>query len=85
MFNEIFYKSDDYYLSYNPACFDTGLPETALVIGDGSKIGGAKYFILMGDHREGFMPIAMDLEACKKYFLDRPSEKGFTSDELIVA
>lgn len=91
--NVVFYKSDDYYLSYLELgkhssitlALDTsidsphlGATETALCIINPDW----KCLILLGDHRAGYEPIKHDLEACKKYWEERPEQHGFTTDYL---
>lgn len=66
-------QGDGFYISYNSTCMQSG-PETAIVL-DGH------YYILDGDHREGYRPLVpRGPNACMEYFRARPEERSFWSD-----
>src|SRR5882762_8568906 len=93
MINNVFFQSDKYYLSYletpdnlalmldqviSPFNPNIGRAETAICITNPSW----KCLILYDDHREGYLPIAHDLEACKQYWKDHKALVSHTSDTL---
>ena len=75
--NEIFFKGDTYYLSYNSCTFDEGKQETAICFHDPWKCS-----ILYGDHREAYKPVAEDLNACKLYWAKNRKLWGYSTDTL---
>lgn len=92
--NEVFSQNDNFYLSYLdiPSLFTQDL-DKHLVGADHPGIGRSetaicitdpdwKCLILYGDHREGYTPIANDLDKCTKYWQDHSSEVAHTSDYL---
>lgn len=94
--NEVFAKGENYYLSYlaYPDEYLQAMDRTlcSVMDKDDEGVGKAetalcieepwKCLILYGDHREGYKPIANDLEACKKYWSDHQDQIGHTSDHL---
>lgn len=96
MLNEIFHDGENYYLSYLPYPSElTKMLDRNISILDGKPIENVgksetaicirepwKCLILYGDHREGYKPIASDLEKCKKYWSEHQELIGNTSDSL---
>lgn len=73
---------DNEGMNFDPILLQFITDETAIVIGDGKKVGDADYLILNGDHREAMKAIGPDLEKLKQYFIDHKDQKGSTSDDV---
>jgi hypothetical protein len=75
--NAVVFKAADFYISYNDVDTDVyGSDTTALVVGQMSK-----FYILKGDHREGYKGLAT-LEDCLTYYRANLSLSHSFSDPL---
>lgn len=72
------YDGDGFYISHKASPRDYGCETTALVLGQGEK-----FYILKGDHREGYAPLlALGWGACLDYYKARPELMHEYSDRL---
>lgn len=79
MENEIIKRTDEYYISYNPACFDHGKAETALCVRDSKTMFGTRFYILLGDWRKQYNETS-NLDEAMEVFKANKEHIGPTSN-----
>lgn len=74
---------DGFHISYVEAAFDTGKPETALVVAQNEA--PKQYYILNGDWQEAYEKVVVDgLEACMALYRAQESHHSILSHDFDV-